>query len=393
MIDKNGRTGARRRGAPVTQRSGRKPAPVYLGRAGRNVPDVYLTELGNGSKAARAKFLVSTCLAGLVGICAIFFAIYGSMEDRNGRGVLETITHASDTVFQGAQTERRIKIRQLRRVAPKSDRLQASASGTATKHIIHESVRQRRNNREFIKIKPYARIVARLAIEQPERNDLIPTFNPFKLYAATKSGGTRKSASGNKLGGGSEAVSVRILELVGGILPADDGLELNATEVADLVARADEEFRTPLEGTSSADEATTSASSGGTGADYASLPNTTVLEKTVFESLGATSGANGQEVRIIRVSKGDTLVGLVRRAGAENWQARAINEQVAKTLKKSKLRVGQEVHMTLVPSPTRALALEPVRVALYAPGHRHKVTVWRDDGGDYRASTKPRLAG
>ncbi|MEL6423096.1 MAG: M23 family metallopeptidase, partial [Pseudomonadota bacterium] len=41
---------------------------------------------------------------------------------------------------------------------------------------------------------------------------------------------------------------------------------------------------------------------------------------------------------------------------------------------------------------TRALAMEPVRVALYDGGQRHLVTVTRDDGGDYVATRKAKAA-
>lgn len=394
MIDSHGKTRGRARNLPVATRAGRKPAPVYLGRAGKTIPDVYLTELGNGSHGSRFKWLISTCLAAVVGVCAIFFAIYGSMEER-GRSMLDTITHATEDVFK-APRERRIKIRELRRVAPKSDRLQASATGAATKHIIHESVRQRRGTREFITIKPFARMVARLAVDRPDKTDLIPTFNPFKLYAAPRKEDS-KEARGKANVSTRDGVSVRILELVGGILPADDGLELNVREVADLVARAGSELSNPLDTTGSGEENTlgNALSAGGalTAATFASAPNTTILEKTIFETDDISGAVAGQEVRIVKVRKGDNLIGLVRRAGAEDWQARAIEEQVQKVTNTSQIKPGQEVHMTLVPSPTRALAMEPLRISLFGSGHRHYVTVTRDDAGDYVASKRPQLAG
>lgn len=394
MIDKHGRTTRRGRNLPVAARNGRKPAPVYLGRAGKTVPDVYLTELGNGGHGSRFKWLISTCLAAVVGVCAIFFAIYGSMEERGDRSMLETLTAATNDVMK-APRERRIKIRELRRVAPKSDRLQASASGVATKHIIHESVRQRRGTREFITIKPFARMVARLAVDRPDQTDLIPTFNPFKLYAASSPQTSKRRGKGKSNVGTRDGVSVQVLELVGGILPVDDGLELNEQEVADLVAKASEEFANPS-GASGAESAAGELPLGdgnARAADYASMPNTTILEKTVFETDDISGAIAGQEVRIVKVRRGDNLVGLIRRAGAEDWQARAIDEQVQKALKTSKLTPGQELHLTLVPSPTRRLAMEPMRISLFSRGQAHRVTVLRDDAGDYVATKRPQLAG
>jgi len=378
---------------PVTVRGGRKPAPIYLGRAGKTIPDVYLTELGNAGHGSRFKWLISTCLAAIVGVCAIFFAIYGAMEERNGMSMLETITHATEDAYKPTR-QRRITARVLRRVSPKSDRLQASASGVATKHIIHESVRQRRGEREFITIKPYARIVARLAVERPDKSDLIPAFSPFKLYANTRPAGnkdTGDSVTGERVS--RDGVTVQILELVGGILPADDGLELSGREVAELVTQAGDELNNQYD-TKSGNGVTNVVPSGAkTTAAFASASNTTVLEKTVFESDDISGAIAGQEIRIVKVRQGDNLVGLIRRAGAEDWQARAIDEQVKKALKSSQIEAGMELHMTLVPSPTRALAMEPLRISLYSTGHRHHVTVTRDDAGEYVASTKAHLAG
>ncbi|MGI9407246.1 MAG: peptidoglycan DD-metalloendopeptidase family protein [Hyphomicrobiaceae bacterium] len=393
MIERHGRTVGRSRRAVTTTRSARPPAPVYLGRAGKTIPDVYLSELGGAGHGSKFKWLISTCLAAIVGVCAIFFAIYGAMESRNGKGMLETI--ATTDVFKPTR-QAEVTKRELHPIAPKEDRLEASASGVATKHIIHESVRQRRNTREFITIKPYARIVARLAVERPQETDLIPAFNPFKLYANTKpigADGKGKATKGTSTS--RDGVSVKILELVGGILPADDGLELNDREVAELVARAGEEFN-DLDGTGGVDATATEQPSDGSSDDDAVLaetPNTTVLEKTVFESDDIGGAIAGQEVRIVKVRKGDNLLGLIRRAGAEVWQARAIEEQFQKTIKSTTIKTNQEVHFTLVPSPTRAFAMEPVRVSLFEPGHRHVVTVTRDDAGDYNATTKPQLAG
>jgi hypothetical protein len=103
----------------------------------------------------------------------------------------------------------------------------------ATKFVILDAVRQRRGSRDYIMNKPYARLVARLAPISKAEALRVPPFNPFKLYANT----TPLDAA-ERLEDGQQDASVKIVELLGGIVPSEDGQELSAEEVAEVVARA-----------------------------------------------------------------------------------------------------------------------------------------------------------
>ncbi len=56
----------------------------------------------------------------------------------------------------------------------------------------------------------------------------MPPFNPFKLYANT----TPLDAAERPEDGQQDA-SVKIVELLGGMIPSEDGQELSAEEVAE----------------------------------------------------------------------------------------------------------------------------------------------------------------
>jgi len=49
-------------------------------RPERKLPPVYLCETGSDGASCRLKWLASTCLAGMVGVCLIGVAIYASMN-------------------------------------------------------------------------------------------------------------------------------------------------------------------------------------------------------------------------------------------------------------------------------------------------------------------------
>ena len=66
----------------------------------------------------------------------------------------------------------------------------------------------------------------------------IPPFNPFKLYGNGQAPEKGEDADENAGSGLSHSdVSVKVVELLGGILPEEDGQELDTQEVQDIVER------------------------------------------------------------------------------------------------------------------------------------------------------------
>lgn len=278
---------------------------------------------------------------------------------------------------------------------PKSDRLQIATGSIGVKHIIHEQVQVRRNNRPFIQIRPYMRIVSRLSEVPPSEAEAIPPFNPFKLYAteadASDSEGTSRESQSD--------VSIRVVELLGGILPSDDGQELDESEVAELVARAREEAQNlamrpslqpdDLPRPQEADVAIGEDIGADLTLDSAPPPNTTVLFKSVADADDVEDGLEPSEVRVIRVARGDNLARILQRLGTEQWQVNAMLQAARPTFPDNALMPGQEVHVTLVPSLSDPDNVEPVRLSIFSEAHEHKVTVVRNAAGEFVASSEP----
>ena len=105
----------------------------------------------------------------------------------------------------------------------------------------------------------------------------IPPFNPFKLYANTT------PLEGNDRPDSTPGADVRLLEL-NGILPNEDGQELEAQEVAALVAEAVEEASDAAGGEILAERAQR--------AEALQVPQTTSLAKTTFERSATVMGAS-----------------------------------------------------------------------------------------------------
>ncbi len=370
---------------------------IFLGempKPERELPPVYLCESGPDGASCRLKWLASTCLAGMVGVCLIGVAIYASLNMGDGSGMVSSIKRASLAALQPMRSATLAKDGQSAN-GQKEDRIQMTAAGFATRQVIHDTVIERQGSREFITIKPYLRIVAGLATELPaEAADEAPPFNPFKLY----SDATPVGASG-EADDAPQAVSINVIDVPGGILPQSDGVELRAEEVGRLVAEAAENFAYA----EAADQ--TGAIGDGEGqliqAAYhpedglglAPSPHTTVIHKS------ADDAADDDERRFRRAAgrrRDQDAEGRPRRHAAEpvhqgRHRSRArpseIIDAFGAIFAAKDLKSGQELRFSMVPAPSDTGQMEPVKVSIFDQGS-HLATVVRNRQGDYVASTE-----
>ena len=263
----------------------------------------------------------------------------------------------------------------------------------STKFIIHDSIRQRRDNREYLQKKTYARIVARLAAAPTTiEAERIPPFNPYKLYATGEDGADTDALAAVE----QQDVAAKVVELLGGILPSDDGQEMNTPEVLEVVARdAAQSEAIALKPAFQADGADKLAPQellaqrSARAAQEALPPNTTALAKAVAENDDALDDLEAREVRVFKAARGDTLTRILSKLNNESWQTTEMVSKAKEVFGDNALVAGQEVHVTLVPSLTRPGASEPVRLSVFGEGQDHKVTVARNAAGEFVASASP----
>jgi murein DD-endopeptidase MepM/ murein hydrolase activator NlpD len=362
---------------------------AYLGHTRRPLQDIYASDHADGRQSGRFRWLVSTCLAGAVGVLAILVVIAGSTDNPNGEGgLLPNFPGIASGSLPGIGLPS-ARVDGLRWAIPKADRLLIPSGVMATKFVVLDAVRQRRGNRDYIMNKPYARIVARLAPLSKTDAASVPQFNPLRLYA-----NTTPVDENDRPGESQQNAAVKILDLLGGTLPNEDGQELDAQEVSELVLRAmaagDQQIvlRPGLPG-----DVAERLSPGELLAERASRtvtesipPFTSLLQKTSFED--DNDDIDGRDVRI-RPQKGETVVKILARLGAEPWEARAMTEAAkAALLPDATLSPGQELVVTLVASLKGQNRTEPVRFSI-VEGQEHKLTVTRSGGGDFVASETP----
>jgi murein DD-endopeptidase MepM/ murein hydrolase activator NlpD len=376
------RPGAR----PVRARSSDHPnglPHLYRGSRGRGArADVYAADHADSRQSGRFRWLLSTVLAAAVGAVAIIVVIYGSTDPRDvAEGRMPTLDKLRRDAAMAPMPAPHRPDDGLNWAIAKTDRLQVTTGATSMRFIIHETLKQRRNGREYIYAKPYVRIVSRLAPVPANYSDVIPPFNPLKLY------GDNKPVSSNREDetlAQNRDVSVRVVELLGGFLPGEDGQELDATEVDDLVQQAS------FDGSADADPNDPPLVEAGQDAPADILlqtaPNTTHLAKTVVETEEPAGELEGTTTRVVKVGPRDTLAKILAATGAETWVVREILASAETIFRNENLKAGQEVHITLVPSLDDASKFEPTRLSVFGDGHEHFVTVSRSEGGDFIAS-------
>lgn len=381
------------------------PTNAYAGRGGSFFKHMYEAENNPEPPAGgRFRWILSTCLAATVGAIAIIIVVYGSSDsDHANDGLFPALKSLGEgaLVPQVALTPKNAD--GLKWVTPKSDRLQLTTGALSTRYIIHESSKSRRDSREYVRQKPYARIVARLASVPPDEKDSIPPFNPFKLYGSGQPSEVGEDADENAGSGLSRSdVSTKVVELLGGILPGEDGQELDAQEVQDIVERGADSSSggnvvgdgsgAPLDGVAASGPAV--PAQGGDASWQPKAATTDNLNTTdIFKSTEApdepSDDLEGGQVIVVNVGPQDTLAKILAKAGAPEWDVHSMIEAGHSIFSENALVPGQEVRITLVPSLSDPKKMEPARYSIFSDGHDHLVTVSRSAAGEFIGSAQP----
>jgi murein DD-endopeptidase MepM/ murein hydrolase activator NlpD len=361
---------------------------IYIPAGKGSLPEIYLREAGPRRLISSLKWFISTCIVGAAGLCIIAVAMYASTDMHGGGGIIESLSRASRDALRGKGAGNLIEDRPAR-TGEKTDTIK-----TTTKHIIQDSVVERRNSREFIQVKPYVRIVAMLSTAKPDNTDSIPPLNPFDLYSdkgpeIAKPAQQASTANTPLL----EHVSAKMIDLAGGFLPEEDGQELTDVEIERNVAEADAfyaesaaQMRPAIlpdeEGEAGTDELLSGGQTVANNDKVKLPPYTTVLEKLVEED----ENADETVVESAIAKNGDSVTTVLKNAGVATWQAEAIHN--ALTASGLKLRAGQEIRMKLAAGSGEDGAKEPLKVSVFS-GIKPEASVERALDGEYGITDEP----
>lgn len=312
----------------------------------------------------------------------------GDASDISRRAIIRALAEGDTTAVRTTSTASG-----MRWAIPKSDRLQAMTATLSARFLIHDTMKVRRGPRDVIVKQSFVRLVARLARVSAAEAEKIPAFNPYRLYASQGPGDGAAAAADD-----SQEISTRVVEVPGGLLPTDDNQELDAQEAAEIVLRAiASQDETPTGAAAMrgaiAPEAPRVSAEALLAKRSQRLPpeplpaNTVAIAKNVIEQDDGVDELEARQVKVIKVTRGQTLTRILQELGGDRINLRAMVAAAKPILADTDLQPGYEVHVTLVPSVTRANALEPARFSVFAgDDHEHKVTVARNAAGEFVAS-------
>ncbi|MEL7049411.1 MAG: M23 family peptidase, partial [Pseudomonadota bacterium] len=207
------------------------------------------------------------------------------------------------------------------------------------------SIKQQRDGRTYIRARPYLKIAAKLGPVPRNYQDVIPPFNPFTLYADANPIGGKANADSKAA---RDDVEIRVVELLGGILPNEDGQELGTNEVVDIINQARISDREEQNLLRSGNETDLSNPGGVLGGSAVGNPaTTTVLEKSVIESDDEVNDFEGGRKVILKAGDNDSLRDLLLRQGSEPWIVDGMLEAAGRVWPGNTLTFGQEVHITM----------------------------------------------
>ena len=250
---------------------GRRHADLHRGRL--RLADILARDHSDARQSGHFRWLLSTCLAAAAGLVAIAALVASSGDaQRNG---LPRVPYP--------------RVDGLPWAMPKTDKLLVPAGVVAARFDVADVVRERRDGRDYIFEKTYHRLAARLAPISKAQAEAIPRLDPMALYAdITPIDRARRAVDGRQSG------EVRVVQLPSGTVTSEDGQELEMQEVVDLVAHVlgagehqtamhSEGVRTTA-GEPLIEKVTRAALE-------APPPNTSILEKSVFEADDPTEDA------------------------------------------------------------------------------------------------------
>ena len=374
-----------------------RPQPLlYRGAKARGLRDMHATDHVEQKREGRFRWLMSNCLAAAVGGIAIVVVIFGAADKQEVEdGLMPAIQRLREGTAAPPLEALLRRDEGLKWSVPKVDRLQVTSGAKSTRFVIHETLRQRRGGREYIYAKPYVRLVARLTPVPPGAAEQIPPFNPFKLYANNKPIGDEDDANAPQTNQRRD-ITINVLELLGGVLPLEDAQVIDNDEAAEIVERfvssetvASSGSFFGLGGNGQPEEELGADQNKQTEENHAKDPHTTVLAKSGEDNESGSSEIDVLKPTVKTVRDGQKLSQVLAEAGATPWQVREMIEAMKAVLPEKAVLPGQEVHIALQPSLTQQNRMEPVRFSVYDEGHAHKVTVNRNNAGEFVASATP----
>jgi murein DD-endopeptidase MepM/ murein hydrolase activator NlpD len=287
----------------------------------------------------------------------------------------------------------------------KGDRMRP-LDDVSSRQILQVSTVTRQDERDFIKLRPFAKITASL-VAHKELADQVPKYDALSIFAANSSsddaassGGGSGAAADDRIYGANVdgEVSVKVTDFP--VLAADIdnsvGLDTGAVEQLVRVA-ANFDSGGAHAGALPLANPAAYADDGDSMGDGTDDPFSALGVRITAENVSnvVKSGADddtGQKIeeKYISVAKGESFRALLEENGIADEDIDQIVATLSALVDLNKMHVGQKIRLALAPSDADPSKQVPIRLSLYDNG-AHQATVARTDSNTFVRADEPSI--
>ncbi|MCP4385983.1 MAG: M23 family metallopeptidase [Hyphomicrobiales bacterium] len=274
----------------------------------------------------------------------------------------------------------------------KGDRMNPLQEEVSSRQILQVSTVTKQGERDFIKLRPFAKIAATLSARESEFDDLVPAYDALRIFADT-------SAPEPPQDGDAVAVDDQFYDA-----EVDGEVSVKVTDFPIGIADVDVSQAPARQDVEAMVRATMTYGDGST--QVAALPfyDTTgdgdeLIDDDPFAAVGVsivqenvslfakTSDGAGVEEQVVTVAEGQTFRDLLQDNAVSEPDADAIVAALSELVDLNGLKAGQKVRMAFG-SEIGGAEPRPIRVSMYEDG-AHQASVARTDDNDFRRTDEP----
>ncbi len=305
----------------------------------------------------------------------------------------------------------------------KGDRVRPVEEKVANRQVIQVSTVTRQGERDFVKLKPFAKIHATLAVASADIAAKVPAYDPLKIFADTSAPdapspvqiatAAQESAANATSSPGAAAngeVTLKVSDFPIGEPDLEPSVTLDTPEVEQIV-RASAHLDPDASGDQVAglDYAAPVSQDGGA---LDAIPGVKIETENVSNIAKSEAGValdDGYQEKIVAVSKAENLRAVFQDNAITGDDADEIIAALSQLVDVSRLRPGQKIRIAFATDPTTSAldtpdsdadvgldsdgkapqsVLRPIRVSIYENG-AHQATVARADNNVFVRADEP----
>lgn len=333
-------------------------------------------------RSVSIRWLCGTVLTGLTSVFLMGGALMAALSNPNQFADLPDSVTASPSEIEAGIA-----------FGSKGDRMNPLQEEVSSRQILQVSTVTKQGERDFIKLRPFAKIAATLSARESEFDDLVPAYDALRIFADTST--PEPPANGDATAVvddqfyGAEVdgeVSVKVSDFPMGIADVDASAAPAREDVEAMVLAAiaygdgaPEMTALPYyDATGDTDELIDDG-------PFAALGVTIVPENV--SDVAKTSDGIGPEEKVITIAEGQSFLALLQDNAVTEADANAIVTALTELVDLNGLKAGQKVRMAYG-TDIDGVETRPIRVSMYNDG-AHQASVARTDDDEFRRTDEP----